>query len=588
MPTASREIWRDALPKVNFAEAYNLDRYEDVQEAEDAEVGAAPRNGGKFMSFLARFQQPQNNKDPSLSARGARHMYTKIRSDLDEDKGDDWHDDLYLPNMPLTWSGMARHAFELDVGLSDGPDAASPSMCTLDCVDSPLFHALSGLVIVANAAIIGLETDIKSEVWWWMDQFMLSFFTTELMLKLCRHGLMYFRHEEEWHWNSFDCLIVTTGLFDQWFMPAYQAVRASLNENGKKHGRSKMTVIFMLLRMARLLRIVRLFRLIKIIRPLFELAQGILEALQGMFWVLVFMMMTLYTCAILCSLFIGDGEIFDADVPPAATEPYREMFRSVSSSLFALFGTMSSWSLTKLVPLFKEVPAFRLFFVIFYIYSAWALLAVMTGVVSENMIAIREQMLREDAKKEEMKKEYILHFLSDLFRSADADNSGQISKDEFDMMLRAPELVKKLMKYSKMEPKDLEELFEWIDHDGSGTINLEEFMEGFKWINEPLRAKSLVTVHHRLGGDAMNLRTSVIAAFERKVEEMNSLIAEPMRKVHAICEQMQTLDITFAEFSYEIRQPMEVPTQQEVRAVEQRLSDKLGKVIDRLAQVESY
>lgn len=34
-------------------------------------------------------------------------------------------------------------------------------------------------------------------------------------------------------------------------------------------------------------------------------------------------------------------------------------------------------------------------FVVFYVYSAWALLAVMTGVVSENMIAIREQMVQD-------------------------------------------------------------------------------------------------------------------------------------------------------------------------------------------------
>merc|ERR1712166_528406 len=155
--------------------------------------------------------------------------------------------------------------------------------------------------------------------------------------------------------------------------------------------------------------------------------EGILEALQGMFWVLVFMMMTLYATAMLCTLFIGGGEIFAPDIPYEARKHYQEMFRSVKTSLFALFGTMSSWSLNVLEPLFIVVPGFRLFFVIFYIYSAWALLAVMTGVVSENMIAIREQMLREDGMKEEMKKEHLLHFLGDLFQKADSDGDGLMS-----------------------------------------------------------------------------------------------------------------------------------------------------------------
>jgi len=188
--------------------------------------------------------------------------------------------------------------------------------------------------------------------------------------------------------------------------------------------------------------------------------------------------------------------------------------------------------------------------------------------------------------KEEMRKEHILHFLGDLFRKADSDDSGQISRDEFDMMLRSPELVKKLMKYSKMEPKDLEELFEWIDHDGSGTINLTEFMDGFKWINEPLRAKSLVKVFQRLGDDIRSLRASVVGTIERKFEEVNCLLAEPLRKVHAICEQMQTLDSTFGEFAQEVKKPMDVPTQQELQAAEERLSKKLKRVCDRLAQVE--
>lgn len=347
-----------------------------------------------------------------------------------------------------------------------------------------------------------------------------------------------------------------------------------------------MAVIFMLLRMARLLRIVRLFRLIKIIRPLYELARGVLDALQGMFWVLVFMIMTLYASAMLCTLFIGNGEIFAPDIPSEETEVFRKMFRSVSSSLFALFGTMSSWSLTKLVPLFKEVPGFRLFFVIFYVYSSWALLAVMTGVVSENMIGIRQQMEREDAKKEALKKEHVLHFLGDLFRQTDADNSGNISRDEFDMMLRSAELVKKLTKYSKMQPKDLEELFEWIDHDNSGTINLQEFLEGFRWINEPLRPKSLVKLYQRLSDDIKILRQSVLRTVETKFEELSKLLGDPLRKVHHICEQMQSLDSTFAEFAVEVQKPMDVPTQEELRAVERRLQEKMNLVVKRLSEVE--
>merc|ERR1719311_987009 len=122
--------------------------------------------------------------------------------------------------------------------------------------------------------------------------------------------------------------------------------------------------------------------------------------------------MTLYAFAILCTRFIGHGVALPDDMADEeALKPIKKMFQTVPDSMFTLFGTMTSWSLLKFVPLFNELPVLRPLFVLFYIYSAWALLAVMTGVVSENLIAIREQMLREDAKKEEMRKEHIIQIL---------------------------------------------------------------------------------------------------------------------------------------------------------------------------------
>lgn len=105
--------------------------------------------------------------------------------------------------------------------------------------------------------------------------------------------------------------------------------------------------------MARLLRIVRLFRLLKIVRLLYELAQSITEALQGMFWMLVFMIVTLYSVAILCTRVIGHGNIIGEDADEDL-QKIKEMFSSVSTSMFTLFGTVSSWSLMKFVPLLKR------------------------------------------------------------------------------------------------------------------------------------------------------------------------------------------------------------------------------------------
>merc|ERR1719287_17002 len=102
--------------------------------------------------------------------------------------------------------------------------------------------------------------------------------------------------------------------------------------------------------------------------------------------------MTLYATAILCTRFIGHGAALSEEMrEDAELAPIRDMFATVPQSMFSLFGTMTSWSLLKFVPLFEPYPVLQPLFVLFYIYSAWALLAVMTGVVSENLIAIRDQ-----------------------------------------------------------------------------------------------------------------------------------------------------------------------------------------------------
>merc|ERR1719359_594385 len=157
--------------------------------------------------------------------------------------------------------------------------------------------------------------------------------------------------------------------------------------------------------------------------------------------------MTLYATAILCTRFIGHGIVLPEDaLDDEELQPIRKMFANVPASMFTLFGTMTSWSLLKFEPLFDPFPVLQPLFVLFYIYSAWALLAVMTGVVSENLIAIRDQMIKDDEAKEEKRKQNITSTLLDLFAKADADNSGAVCRSEFNMMLKDPMLMKLLIK----------------------------------------------------------------------------------------------------------------------------------------------
>lgn len=514
----------------------------------------------------------QKNNSVSFMASGSRALSGKeFRTEVEEEAALD----PPMPQMPRQ-VGRLRRTDPKDgvMAMAEQQAVAGP----LAWVDSDGFQGISALVIFGNAILIGLETDIKDEkAFFWSEQALLIFFVFELTVRLCRHGCMFFKHEDDFVWNFLDFGIVASGVSDQWIMPLVEWIKAE-EGGGNKHAGT----VFTLMRMLRLLRIVRLFRLVKIVRPLYQLAQGVLEALQGMFWVLIFMIMTLYAFAILCTRFIGHGVALPKDAADEeALKPIREMFKTVPDSMFALFGTMTSWSLLNFVPLLNVFPFLRPLFVLFYIYSAWALLAVMTGVVSENLIAIREQMVKEDELKEQKRKQNITNTLFALFAKADCDGSGSVSRNEFNAMLRDPSLMKILIKNSNLRVQDLHDLFDWLDHDGGGTITIDEFMVGFKWVNDPLSAKSIVKLQERLISDMLFLKHDTLDLIDQGSQEVMELITHPIRKVHAIADQMDTLDDLCTKLKTGLREDRaNVPTNAEMSTTELNIHSKLDRAFD--------
>jgi len=542
----------------------------------------APADGLRSIESSPSFSAANFNTGPitsspstgklSLLGRAGTGTQKEFRTEVEDDAGEHR---LRMPFQVEKLRAMSRST--LSASLHEG--AAVPRG-TLAWVESDTFQFISALVIFGNSIVIGLETDMADFwAWFYVEQSLLIFFVFELVMRLCRNGIMYFKHEDDWVWNLLDFGIVASGVIDQWGMPIIEAY------SGKKG--HHVGVVFMLMRMLRLLRIVRLFRLVKVIRPLFQLAQGVLEALQGMFWVLVMMIMTLYAAAILCTRFIGHGAALPDDiVDEPDLKPIRKMFSTVPESMFSLFGTMTSWSLLKFVPLFKPFPVLQPMFVLFYIYSAWALLAVMTGVVSENLIAIRDQMVLENEAKEEKRKQNITSTLFDLFAKADADGSGSVSRVEFYDMLRDPMLTKLISKNSNMKVQDLYDLFDWLDHDGGGTITIDEFMVGFKWVNDPLSAKSIVKLQERLISDVNQMKDCSIDEINKRFDQVMEISSHPIKKVHAISEQMDNLDDMCTNLKLGLKEAREnLPTMRELSAMELNLHTKLDRAFDRINRV---
>ncbi|CAJ1431850.1 unnamed protein product [Effrenium voratum] len=195
-------------------------------------------------------------------------------------------------------------------------------------VEQPFFQSTVGMVIVLNAIVMGLETDIQSPIFEWTEQFMLAFFVMEAMLRIRHRGWEYFTDSEDRGWNILDLTIVASGVVDDWILKAWSLITQSQQQGG---GLSKLMT---LARLLRLMRILRLVRVVRAIRPLYMLAIGVVRAMQSMFWVLVLTFVALYALAILTTRAIGRGELLskEADIP----QETRLMFNTIADSMFTL------------------------------------------------------------------------------------------------------------------------------------------------------------------------------------------------------------------------------------------------------------
>merc|ERR1740138_1831255 len=100
----------------------------------------------------------------------------------------------------------------------------------------------------------------------------------------------------------------------------------------------KLSQVMMLMRMLRLMRILRLVKLVKSVRPLYILVTGVIAAFQGVVWVLVLTVVTLYAAGILATRLLGHGLLF----PPGVEVPdSTKVFKTVPDSMFTLFRVMS-------------------------------------------------------------------------------------------------------------------------------------------------------------------------------------------------------------------------------------------------------
>jgi len=394
---------------------------------------------------------------------------------------------------------IATDDAEYDIHRDESDELVKSGGCCQYFVETPCFQMCIGAVIAANAVVIGLETDwhdhSHEKLWQQMEDAFLLVFLLELLLKLCVYGLCGFFRGQDLGWHIFDFLIVTLGVAD--------FILSHLSTERKGSGARFFVLLMRTFRLLRLLRIIRIFRLMK---QLYLLANSLLEAASAVSWVSVLCVLILYVCAIVLTRLVGQPDSDD----PLAAEFRIEAFGSVPQSMLSLFRIMAFPDMDEWKPVSDIMPAFQLFLIFFIVFMAFAMVSLLTGVITESLLDKGKK--REDQQRFEREKSRRL-LAEDLRRTFQerAGSRGDLNRVQFE---KCKEDVIETCRHHAMRlrSKDLDALFDLVD-DGTGTIDAEELLYGMVQLNSEVRPMAV-----------MELRRLVV------------------RGIHGISEQIKDMD----------------------------------------------
>jgi len=378
-------------------------------------------------------------------------------------------------------------------------------VCVMKVLQSGPFQLFTVCCIVANAVVIGLETDMPEPAWRKVELGFLCLFAAELGMRLFVQGpKRYFCGEGEEGcqqagnrprtpvglsqssnsdvaWNIFDFVVVGTGFL---CLAASHVVAKSTQGNGDDES------MLRLLRLLRLLRILRVIRMLRFLKQLYLLAYGFMEGALAVFWVAVLAAVSIYVCAVVLV------RIFRSRSPEDPGYEFLEVhFSNIPRAMFSLFEIMASPTLGHYREVLMECPFLAMFTVVFVIFGSFGMNGLLTGVITESMIDKNQARVEAQRKEREAKRRLLERFSEELFEAA-VMHGGCMTKEEF--MWHKEDIVSLVQEAGGLPPADPEQLFQAIDISDRGRIGKAEFVHGMLELCEDIRPMSIMELHSQV------------------------------------------------------------------------------------------
>ncbi|CAJ1356475.1 unnamed protein product [Effrenium voratum] len=116
-------------------------------------------------------------------------------------------------------------------------------------------------------------------------------------------------------------------------------------------------------------------------------------------------------------------------------------------------------------------------FIFYVLFTLLAVLNIVTGVFVDNAVVTAKTQRDYMIEKEREVKEKYIKELQHLFWHMDDDESGTLTAEEMQQLVKDPKMAAYFTAMG-FEAHDCVRLFTLLDTDGSGTVDIEEFLDG--------------------------------------------------------------------------------------------------------------
>eukprot|EP00930_Biecheleria_cincta_P018526 TRINITY_DN143_c0_g1_i3.p1 TRINITY_DN143_c0_g1~~TRINITY_DN143_c0_g1_i3.p1 ORF type:complete len:537 (+),score=98.95 TRINITY_DN143_c0_g1_i3:71-1681(+) len=353
--------------------------------------------------------------------------------------------------------------------------------CAMQIAVRAEFEQVSALVVLLNAAWIGVKADHVARTWSHAEPELFHVLDVafcvpvvlEVVIRMVAKGWSFFSGEGR-NWNMFDLVITVCQLADLFIK-----------------GNSSIST----LRALKLVRILRVARIASAFPDLHILISSIIESLNSLFWTMVLILLFLYAVALLIVDTVNDHKIeFGRKIIQEEQHLLIEYWGSVDQAMLSLYMTLTQgigW-VDLLEPLTEYIsPWMKVVFVLFIGFQLFAMLNIITACFVDNALKLA---VRAEAKG-------VLHSLWTLFGNEDMEAKDlQIAFEDFMRVSEDPQM-QKFFALIGVENQSPEYVFGLIDTDGDGNLSADEFLRGCARLIGPAKSTEVVHIASELNGN---------------------------------------------------------------------------------------